>query len=205
MTYAVSTYYTPNYQSLADVTLPTMRAYCARHGYSFECVKSDVHSGWLKPQIVLGLLNYGFDAVLWIDSDALITNPKTTILDLLGRDQFVCTADIFGLSTGVFAVRSQGAGHRLMYAVEAVGRSLVRDHQWAEQEAIMRFAANEPYRDVVKVLPQRWMNSYWNSAYERPETDDFGQWKPGDFILHLPGMDLEQRIEIATRALELSK
>ena len=202
--YAVATYWTPNFQEMADLTVPTMGHYCERHGYELHTVIEETHSGWHKMRIVLDLLQTGdYAGVLWLDSDALVTNPSSTRLeDLALFGDFVCTSDCFGISTGTFLARATDNAAKLLWACLCVGDALIRGHQWAEQEAIMRFARFEPYASIVKIVPQRLMNSYYSSAYSRPLWPD-ATWEPGDFILHLPGMGWEDRVRIARDVLTL--
>jgi hypothetical protein len=58
----------------------------------------------------------------------------------------------------------------------------------------------------VKYLPHPSINSYRYELYAGYEGDyfhdymhiphEYGQWEPGDLLLHLPGLSLEKRIEV---------
>jgi hypothetical protein len=82
-----------------------------------------------------------------------------------------------------------------LYAINTLGKNFYHSHPFLEQEALSRFAFQKPYCDVVKIIPQKGMNSYLHKVYGRPEEWP-GNWEPGDWILHLPGMTVELRIQI---------
>jgi hypothetical protein len=58
------------------------------------------------------------------------------------------------------------------------------------------------YKDWIKLVPQKEINSY-NYALLYPTLSNkdmlgvVGEWAPGDWILHWPGISNQQRIQIA--------
>ena len=53
--------------------------------------------GWnVKPQAILHLVDQGFDEVLWMDSDIIVTRDITDIFRQLKNDVFVATEDALG-------------------------------------------------------------------------------------------------------------
>ena len=78
--------------------------------------------------------------------------------------------------------------------------------EWAEQQVIIDTI--EQYADVVKIVPQRHMNSYEQHMYDYCDirTDILGtsgQWEPGDWIVHWPGTYKPARIRRANEIAEL--
>ena len=74
-----------------------------------------------------------------------------------------------------------------------------RDVEWAEQQVIID--SIEEFQSIVKIVPQRYMNSYIQAPYDYCDvrTDVFGnsgEWEPGDWILHLPGLHKPVRIAV---------
>jgi hypothetical protein len=75
---------------------------------------------------------------------------------------------------------------------------------WAEQQVIIDNI--DEYSDIVKIVPQRYMNSYEPHIYDYCDArlDIMGlsaAWEPGDWIVHWPGTHKPIRIQ---RATELS-
>lgn len=48
----------------------------------------------------------------------------------------------------------------------------------------------------VRVVQQRAMNAYPRAAYNLPIEVNGSMWNPGDFVMHLPGKSMSERIEI---------
>jgi hypothetical protein len=68
----------------------------------------------------------------------------------------------------------------------------------------------EEHKDVVKLMPQRYMNSYeyrlyavapWNYTGTTDKQGTEGQWQPGDWLVHWPGTQLGQRMELVEQFL----
>jgi hypothetical protein len=198
---ALATYNSEDYQPLADVTLPGKQIYCQRYGYDLI---SGVHAGvqnigWDRIAVVAEWLNK-YDAVMWIDCDAVIMNYAKPLTDLMQPgDQFLVTADMYGINTGTFIAFNTPLVHQFLYAVRHAGPRLVEGHHWGEQEAIIRLLQSPPYNELARFLPQNAMNSYLNSMMGRPDWF-MGNYQPGDFIVHLAGLPQDQKIMVA-RAL----
>jgi hypothetical protein len=58
----------------------------------------------------------------------------------------------------------------------------------------------EEYQSIVKITPQRFMNSYNYQFYHYTDhRDKFGvngNWEPGDWLIHWPALSLEDRIKL---------
>ena len=202
--YAVATYHAANFQDLADLTVPSKEAYCKLQGYDLHVVVDEEFARWRSLEIVSGLLSQGYDAVLYIDCDAIITSPHMRIEDLILFGEFLLTSDLYGLNMGVFCAQRTEGATKLLYAMMTEGANLTRGHFWCEQEAVMRFARFAPYDRVVKILPQRIMNSYSNIEHNRPPWID-SNWQPGDFILHMPALVNEDRFRVIEEASERTR
>jgi SAM-dependent methyltransferase len=180
--------------AVAEVVLPNQERYCRRHGYALHAIRMRDGTGcWIKPRAVregFGLAPW----VCWMDLDAVVVNPSVTLDILLDTDaDLVVSADRNGLNNGVLCWRrgpwawdmlDRWEGHAGYYA----------GHPNAEQTTLAYLLYREP-RDKVRVVPQRLCNSY---RYELYGLGDYlaGQYQPGDFVLHLPGLPNERRLEI---------
>ena len=201
MKIALLTLYFENYQPLADVVLPNWRSYCARHGYELI-----VHCGEYVRGCPIGFQKVGYayermfntpndlDAVAVLDLDLVITNPSVKIESFIDEvhDYFV-TADVNGLNNGAFIVKKNEGGKQILQYI------LGNKHLCNNEQDMLKYHLDEPVlKDRLKIVPHPSFNSYWYDLYpEHGESAKIsGIWEPGHFILHLPGLRLETRLEL---------
>lgn len=216
---AIFIYYTPSWQSLADIVLPVAQAYCDKHGYAKEFVCEAVETtqydvyisndrygnfvsplpvGYYKIVKLRELLNK-YHLIWVLDLDAMITsNTPFTSFIAKSHDpvELFFTEDIHGINAGSFIIRSTPNTKSFVDQV-------INNFDAPEEQTVMK-----RYLHMVKVgiLPQPSINSYLYTEYlnnwadkvgDYPmPTHEQGQWKWGDLCLHLPGVDYERRIEI---------
>lgn len=221
MNYCVIDAHASNYNSLAAVTVDVNRAeYCARHGYTLA-VKTDgfqlggfVHPvSWDRLAFVRERLASGkFDWAWCVGTDILITN-MTLALDSLADASFhvIISSDWCApVQADSFLVRNSPEG--IGWLDRMIGcYAQYKTHVWVENQAMIDTL--QDYSGVVKVLPQRRMNSYDYRLFAEkypgePKVKsgiDYyghdGQWQPGDFLIHWPSLPLSVRIREATRLL----
>ena len=135
---------------------------------------------------------------MWLDGDAIITNHHIRIEDRLGNEKFVVATDLHGINAGVFLASNHPETKELLQDLIQNGKALVGDHPLQEQEALSRFLAFDRYKHTATILPQRMMNAFPHDLYDRP-TDFSGNWQPGDWIIHFPGMRMHGRVEAMPR------
>lgn len=185
MTSAVYIYYTPSWQELADIVLPGVREYCERHDYALNIIKADYGTPGYYKMIGLQPMLKHYDLVWLLDLDTLITNQSIPFMQFVDNqhDIFI-TKDINGINAGSWIIRNTIASHAFVDAV-------INDFDAPEEQTVMK-----RYLDMVKIkyLPQRSINSYCYDLYEMEYED--GEWQPQDLLLHLPGLQLQQRIDI---------
>ncbi len=199
----VLTGYDDNMQDLGDICLPSKRAYAERHGYAFECVREypkDVHPSWHKLQLLKERISM-YEAILWLDADTIVTNKKKFFTD--DGDGCILTAsadwcsDTDGPdempSMGNFFLDNAPETHRWLDMAMAMDR--FRNRPMWEQDAVQRcMVEDEWFRSKVTVLPRSILNAVHPTC--RPHGKDPGApWQPGDFLIHLTGV--ENRIELA--------
>lgn len=203
------------YESLAEITFHKNKVeYCKRHGY--EAIQKNsgfVHEiiGFEKIQFIYDLLNdrSDLDWVHWTGTDTLITNFNQKLEDIIDNTyHMVVCFDGNGMNVDSFLLKNSRIGRALMkWVLDNITE--YANHYWYEQQALIDFYFKAPLgKDIIKALPQRVMNSYIYDLYpewrNRPHVDhtgNDGDWKEGDFMLHLPGTSLQQRIEIMTQFL----
>ncbi len=195
---AVYIYYTPDWQPLADIVIPKVEAYCAKHGYILMLVKHiENETVGLYKMMQLALLMPCFHHIWVLDLDTLITNPNIRFTSFAGGagldDDIFITEDIHGINAGSWIIRNTEASRLFV-------RTVINNFDAPEEQTVMK-----RYLDMVKVkiLPHPSINSYKYELYkdilkdelgETVMTHEEGEWQPGDLLLHLPGLDMQTRI-----------
>lgn len=200
MTIGVYTMHDVLFQPVADITLPVLRAYCERHGYPLTVATerlSDQRVVWDKIPLLLENLHLN-DWSFFIEADILITNPEWTLEQFLfgnSSADIIVSDDINGMNFGVFFVRdSTEARVVLSDAWHMRGRADIG----SEQHALIEACQGSERIRLVRVS-QKLFNSYpYATEYGMPATTE-GNWAPGDFAMHLPGMTVEKRVEVFER------
>lgn len=208
--YAVASIYTPDYQDLADLTdLPKIE-YCNRHNYPFFLLHESKYSsvmGFNKIGYILDLLNTNpnFEWLLFVECDATITNVTIPIEDKIDNDYHVIIAvDRLNLNAGNLLVRNSPEGRGYLQTIMDLEPEY-STHTWAEQQAIIDTI--DKYADIVKIVTQRYMNSYIQAPYDYCDIrvdimGNSGEWQPGDWILHMPGLLNPARIAVMKEVLK---
>lgn len=199
-----------NYQSLADVTFPNHAEYASKHGYVVQTREIEPSENvWGKIRILQEVFaDSNIRKALWIDTDAIFTNPEISLVEHLPDGQVVLACDIFGPNAGVIWLENCEGVRRLLWTVATMGRQQFETAIWREQSALRYFLLHPPYNKLVTYVEQHQMNAYLNENYSaekngRPQ-DGFGQWQPGDFVLHLPAITNTLRIKIFKKILSNS-
>ena len=200
------TLYYPNYSSLGDCVLSNWIEYCNKHGYGLNAYighygfDASIPLGFHKTKFVYDQLFNNPDApdaALVLDLDIMITNMEIQVGAFLGghpNANMILTADVNGVNSGSYVIRrNDGAKQLLEYMLGDISNFT------CEQNTIKERPDNQIVKDNVEVLEHPSINSYLYESY--PEFSHHaatnpGQWKPGHFLLHLPGMSLERRLGI---------
>ena len=208
--YAVASINLPNYQDLADLTDQTKIEYCDRYGYKFFVLKENKYSdimGFNKIGYILDLLNTNpeIEWLLFTECDATITNLTIPIEDKIDNEyHLVIPVDRLSLNAGNLLVRNSPEARRYLKMIMD-SEPKYKDHEWAEQQVMIDTIDN--YTNIVKIVEQRYMNSYIQAPYDYCDVrkDIFGnnaEWQIGDWILHMPGLHKPVRIQLVTEVLK---
>eukprot|EP00756_Hemistasia_phaeocysticola_P000243 Hpha_TRINITY_DN10169_c0_g1::TRINITY_DN10169_c0_g1_i2::g.131531::m.131531 len=190
----------PKEPAFYAISAANKAAYCLRHGYGMyiaghEAYQDEVHRAraWGVINSVRNAIKEGWDWVMYIDSDTLITEGSIRIEDIAKEIPAHCnmalTADWNGINGGIMLWRGVEASLPLVEKFWAVGsqRGFNAFHPWTFQLGISTVMNQDPAaRAQVHVFPQRKFNSYppWTPALNNPKTQ---QWHPGDFLIHFAG------------------
>ena len=227
--YALFTVHDKNYQPLADLTWEGNKLpYAEKHGYATHVRTENFVTGeQVGPQIGFEKIYYAKELLLehpeyewiwWTGTDTMITNFGTRIEDRVSSNyHIILSVDINGLNVDsllirnspeaiafldeVIALREEGSKH---WDVEQwcisnlLGFPGTSDPSWPSGENLK---VNDKYKNIVKLMPQRYMNSFNYQLYHYPVHNDKmgwdGNWQLGDWLIHWPACSLEYRIQLA--------
>lgn len=188
--------YTEDWKDIANIVVPNLISYCKKHGYSWniQCVGINYNHFEKIKQIKKLFQSNGADYVMSIDCDAMITNTGIKTESIIDEQHsFWITEDVNSINGGVFIVKNNDWSNGFLdYILSFEGIAN------CEQDAISLFLADNPEDTNIAILTQKIMNSYHYKYY--PQHQDMigksGDHVPEDFILHLPGLGMEQRLNI---------
>jgi hypothetical protein len=224
---ALFIYYTPSWQTLADVVLPIAARYCERWGYAKEFLCEDAESlslrkieyggnerpaidfykmpiGYWKMLKLRELMNT-YDFIFVLDCDAMITNEAIPLKQFAGYDNCYFTEDVNGINAGSWITRNTEKAIKLVEYV-------INNFDAPEEQTVIKRGIDElniapslfPHPSINSYLYTEYLNDWDNkvgAGVPMPNHSE-GMWQPGDFILHLPGISLERRIEIFNQIKE---
>lgn len=195
----VLTHYTSSFKEIADITVPVMNNYCKKHNYTSSVKwtqQYDKYDGLYKLSQIMEICSDG-DIAMVCDVDTLITNFDIKIEDFIkdGKDFYVAQ----GWNMGVFIVRITPASIKLINHLFF----WIKEGRFnCEQDAFefyMQMYLLSDATDIIDTVPHPCFNSYISKLYPevpQPVTKEQGEWFPGAFVLHLPALPLEQRINL---------
>jgi hypothetical protein len=223
--YALVELHDDNYQELANRTWHDNKlTYAELHGYKTFCRTDNFVPnsglGYQKIHYIKELLETNPDVewFWWTGTDTMITNFATRIEDrILGDYHFIISVDVNGINADSFLIRNTPEGRAYIDHLLELEEECSK-HWDGEQRAIAvslglpvtaqtRFWDGieicERWRDHVKLMPQRYMNSFNYQLYGNTYTDHRdslgwdGNWQLGDWLIHWPAIPLNYRLELA--------
>lgn len=200
--FAVATLYTPDYAQLGKRTSKALCAYAKQQGYDAIVATGSLDAtrppAWSKLLLVERYLaaNPACTWLLWIDSDAVIANPKKRLEDLVDESiDFLAAEDHSAcvINSGVFLVRNCSAVLDMLR--RAYGKVQYIHHPWWEQLALA-----EALRECGDTLRSRVVHRRLFNAL--PD-----EYRKGDFIVHYAGYSLAEKLagvrKILARAAQI--
>jgi hypothetical protein len=193
--FAIATLYTPEIAELGLLTSQAMRAYAERHGYTAVVARSQLdfsrHPVWSKVVLIEHYLsnNPSCKWLMWMDADAVITNPEKRLEDFLERDVDFLAAEDNGspINAGVFLVRNCAA---TIYVLRrAYAKTHFLKHPMQEQMALAEALLESGATVNTRVVSRRLFNSF---AHEHQK---------GDFIIHFAAWPAEMKLAGAKKAI----
>jgi hypothetical protein len=192
------TFHTPSYSDLAAITLETMNGYCNKHEYQFISAVHDSENVGLDKCLHLYELLQTHETIFVLDCDAAITNDNYKLESFIDEhhDVFACE-DVHGFNAGSFIIRKTENSIAFL-------RAVIENYDAPEEQTMFK---QYLHLVAVKYLPHPSINSYMYNEYLNEWTQKVGfglhmpkhnegNWQRGDFILHLPGLSNERRVEV---------
>jgi hypothetical protein len=209
-------------RELGDLTGRIKKEFAERHGYEFVEKKHD----WKLSIPSLGHHHLVFerwlflfeelqssDVCLMTGADVLFTNHTITVESLMkDRKPFIIAKDALGFQSDVIIATKTD---KTLELIKSVYNSYTthRDAPFLDQSAFADHYKN--FEQVIEVVPQRLINSFhywtlkaWFSVHDNyakgiDESGNDGQWRVGDFALHLPGISFAERISLVKSHIPL--
>lgn len=185
----VVTAYTPENPTWLEIgrqTSETMRAYCERQGYGFRLHTDDfepgIHPSWSKIKFLKAALEH-HETVLWLDADALVTNPYQRIENLhTGPEELCLCSDSVAMNCGVILLRRSPFATWLLNQLWA--DRLSKNRLW-EQDTMQLLLHHGELSGHLRIYPPRQFNSCVPSKRGGFSHIERYDWRPGDFIAHI--------------------
>lgn len=204
MNILIVTHYKPNYFELSKLTDASKRKYASKHGYDFHPVIGDYY-GWgfdfqrikiVYDMLFTQILGKKYDYVWWTGCDTMVINytkKLESIIEKYGGD-FIISKDINGLNNDSVLYKNTEWTKKWLEFIMSKEPDYRHDC-WESQRVMQHFAETDDWKSGVSIIPPNEFNSYFYSEYKWPDTTP-GDVRKGDLLLHLPGMDLKQRLDI---------
>jgi len=215
--------YNDAYARMAKYTVEdNIKKYCALHGYTLwvdtqKDVDNDRSPCWQKIRTAQKIL-HKFKWVFFLDTDCLIMNSDIKLESIIDdRYSFIVPAhgvdpvdtpikSIAGpnnVITSQFLVKNSEKGHAILNDVwnlkyHPTGIDVNKfDYENREVRAIID---SLDYRDDIKIVDEHILNRFWyiNNPFILSSFKGVSNliWKPGDFIVHVTGYTVNDRIKI---------
>jgi len=206
MNIGVLQFHDSSFREVAELSERTVRSWSILHGYAHNYYYIADHGGrhpcWTKISLINMRLP-SFDWLLYIDSDAIITNYDQALevfiqaMETQGQIIGICD-DCNGPNAGVLLIKNCPETRRLFDLVrwQAYPDQLPFTDQLSEQAALLYWMGQVLKPEQVARYAQRVFNSYlydlYGGRYHYPQ----GEWADGDLVLHLPGVDNATRVRV---------
>jgi len=193
MKICILTIHSNEYKNLANITLPNKKEYCDKHGYDLIFYENFNH-----PQIDKTLFIYDtilkYDVVFWLGADTLITNFNFKIEEFINNKPIIIVEDINGINADSIIFKKTD---KVLEFIEKWYKMPIIDWE-GEQGNFRRLSLESDYSDHIEIVEQKKINAYDYTLYGKTYEGRYNInmcWAENDFILHLPGLNNNIRIE----------
>ena len=214
----LATLHNDNYQELANETWENNKVqYAEKHGYAYLAKTEDFYGfepGFEKIQFLLDTFEAYPETswIWWTGTDSMVTNFNIKVEDKIaeaGDADVIMSADFnFKINCDSILVKNSDKARAWLKDIMD-NMPKYHTHQFKEQQYMLD--SLDKYTDTVKLMPQYFMNSYEYKMYRvnpwvyEKDTDvngDRGQWEAGDWLVHWPGTQPRERMELVKETKE---
>ena len=185
------------YRAKVQPAIDFHRAYAEARGLSYALLSeppnwSDRPPSWIKIPLIQGLFQRGFERVVYIDADALVTNPGFDAEAVFGMPvadgRITLTEDEAGINCGVMFVEDGPAIRRLLDLVWLFDADVTQG-TWEQfaLKTLMSMSFDVGRHVAIEADPRRF-NSFAPERSRFHRTMDRSLWQPGDFVCHFSGI-----------------
>lgn len=208
--FIITSYYTPDYYPLVEKTWEQNKIpYCQKHGYQHELLRfrwnGMPEAQALKIKHLKNILDSTSEDtwIWWTGTDLMITNFLIRLEDVIDLNyHFIIASDFNGINADSMLIRNSALGREYLNLIDTMLPTI--NHWEGEQHAIK--ITHKDYPHIVKVVPQRMINSYEIDIYKNRQEyagsnwlDDLGtdgNWQSGDFAIQWPACTLQHRLKL---------
>lgn len=191
------TAYDWTFRPLGDLTSPLMLSYAGKHGMDFKCSRKfpeGIPAYWHKMNLVLESFRQGYERVMWLDADQIVTNsdffPEVMSGFNASLDWGADAADESFFSTCGFVAFPDSAflfewalGHWAEYM----------DEDFPEMTPLRHlYRTTSRAKACIKVNPRRLFNAVPFGITEGVQEP----WQPGDWLCHLTHVPVYDRVRM---------
>jgi hypothetical protein len=210
--------HTENFKLLSDITWESNKIkYCEKHDYLPLSKIGGFYGipiGFEKIAFLLDILNNISECswIWWTGADSLVTNFNIKIEDKIEealRDDpnkhIIMTGDFnYKINCdSILLKNSEETKHWLKSILDSL--PVYGNHMFAEQQYMLD--SFDQFSDIIKLMPQNFMNSYDFKHYGDDENGvslaakdvngERGLWESGDWFIHFPGTGWDNRLNLA--------
>lgn len=187
--------YDDKFAPIGELTTPLMQSYAERHGMDFKCQREypdHYPAYWQKLVDVVAAFDAGYEHVLWLDADQMITNPFAVRWTLFpgfcasldwGRD----AVEPSHFSMCGFIANPKA---RLLFDWCLENEVKYAHGEFPDQKPMRELYADN--KELFHILPPFFFNAVPIEIH--PTVKD--PWRPGNFAAHLTMVPIERRVEL---------
>lgn len=203
----ISLIWNSDFDEVAYITVPVIEAYAERHGYQvmrFHNPPCERNVQWERVRIMQEIFeSQKPDVCVHIDLDVLIINPAIKLEDLMpegdwdiamSRESGGAWNDGTSMFRDTLATRDflQTAWDMESPRVSSLNGAIQKSYDYSFPRTMSWPFAGTPMPFKLVEIPKRKFNSY------------LSDWRPQDFLLHLPGCSNQTRCEVFRHAQALT-
>jgi hypothetical protein len=176
---------------ILNLTAPDKMEYCLRYQLQLSIRKHEVLSPWHEREDFMKDALSECDWLWFMGADTLIMNHTINVESLIDTNyDFIIGQDYNGINNDVFFLRNCPESFKF---IEEVTK---RNTDLSDDQVAMFTVKDQIENFKYKIVPQKQFNCYLydtEPAYTPYPKGLDGNFRDGDFVLHLPGMDIMHR------------